>query len=191
MENRRNYENADPRRVILFTDIGDTIIDEGTEIRDVPGGVVRRAECIPGARETMLSLYGQGYRIAMVADGLVESFHNTMTRNGLDHIFAARAISEAVGAEKPDPRLFRSAMDQLGLSDGDKYRIVMVGNRVTRDVAGARAFGIRSVLLRWSPRYRDEWGAVEPDYVIDTPAELPALLEGIEAELRLRPREAL
>lgn len=170
-------------RVILFTDIGDTIIDEGTEVRDVPGGVVKCAECLPGAREVMLSLYGQGYTIAMVADGLVESFHNTMTQHGLDHIFAAKAISEAVGAEKPDPRIFQSAMDQLGLTAADKGRIVMIGNRVRRDVAGARAFGIRSALLRWSPRYRDEWPEERPDYVLDAPGELPALLERIEAGL--------
>lgn len=180
-----------PRRLILFTDIGDTIIDEGTEVRNEPGGVVLRAECIPGAREAMLSICERGYVIAMVADGLVESFHNTMTQHGLDHIFAAKAISEAVGAEKPDPRIFQSAMDQLGLTDSDKDRILMVGNRATRDVAGARAFGIRSALLRWSPRYRDEWDAAEPDYVIDRPDQLPGLLERLEAELRLRPQEAL
>lgn len=167
-------------RLILFTDIGDTIIDEGTEVRNVPGGVVLRAECLPGARETMLSLYGQGYTIAMVADGLVASFHNTMSQNGLEHIFAAKAISEAVGAEKPDARMFQAAMDQLGLTEADKDRIVMIGNRTVRDVAGAKAFGIKSILLRWSPRYRDEWGAVQADYVIDRPEELPALLRRIE-----------
>ena len=173
------------RKLVLFTDIGDTIIDEGTEVRDVPGGVVKRAECLPGARETMLSLYGQGYTIAMVADGLAQSFHNTMTQHGLDHIFAAKAISEAVGAEKPDPRMFQSAMDQLGLTGRDKRRILMIGNRIPRDVAGANAFGLRSALLRCSPRYRDEWtpDAEQPDYVLDAPEELPALLQRIEAEL--------
>ena len=170
-------------RVILFTDIGDTIIDEGTEVRNVPGGVVLRAECLPNAREVMLSLHGQGYTIAMVADGLVESFHNTMTQHGLDHIFAAKAISEAVGVEKPDPRMFRTAMDQLGLMERDKRRIVMLGNRLSKDVAGANAFGIRSALLRWSPRYRDEDGSAQPDYIIDGPEQLPALLRRIESEL--------
>ena len=172
------------QRIVLFTDIGDTIIDEGTEIRHVPGGVVLLAECVPHAREVMLSLYDQGYTIAMVADGLVESFHNTMTQHGLDHIFAARAISEAVGAEKPDPRMFQTAMDQLGLTERDKPRILMIGNRISRDVAGANAFGLRSALLRWSPRYRDEWkDSDQEDYVLDSMEELPALLRRIEAEL--------
>ena len=64
--------------LIIFTDIGDTIIDESSEIRNEPYGVVLRASCIPGARETMLELHRQGYPIVMVADGMVESFHNTM-----------------------------------------------------------------------------------------------------------------
>ena len=173
------------RRLILFTDIGDTIIDEGTEIRDVPGGVVHRADCLPGAREAMLEIYGAGYTIAMVADGLVESFANTMNQNGLSHIFAARAISEAVGADKPSPRMFQAVMDQLGLSEADKPRIVMVGNNLARDVVGARRFGIRSIFLAWSPRYRhDPENAEEvPDYRIEKAAELPALLERLEKEL--------
>ena len=171
--------------VILFTDIGDTIIDEGTEIRAVPGGVVSRADCLPGARDTMLALHEAGYAIAMVADGLVQSFHNTMSQHGLEHIFAAKAISEAVGAEKPDARMFQSAMDQLGLTEADKRRILMIGNNLARDVAGANAFGIRSALLSWSPRYRHEWtcDAEKPDYVLKTPMELPALLARIEREL--------
>ena len=173
------------RRVILFTDIGDTVIDESTEIRDVPGGVVSEADCLPGARQTMLALYEAGYTIAMVADGLVQSFHNTMSQHGLAHIFAAKAISEAVGAEKPDARMFQSAMDQLGLTEADKPRILMIGNNLARDVAGANAFGIRSALLRWSPRYRHEWETPDekPDYVLDRPDELPALLDAIEKEL--------
>ena len=180
-----NRETAAKHRVILFTDIGDTIIDEGTEIRDVPGGVVHRADCLPGAKETMLALYAQGYTIAMVADGLVQSFHNTMTQHGLGHIFAAKAISEAVGAEKPDARMFQAAMDQLGLTEADKPRILMIGNNLARDIAGANAFGIRSAFLRWSPRYRHTWesAAETPDYVLDAPDELPALLERLEREL--------
>ena len=170
------------RHMILFTDIGDTIIDEGTEVRDVPGGVVKCADCIPGAKDALLALYGQGFTIAMVADGLVQSFHNTMTQHGLDHVFAAKAISEAVGVQKPDARMFQSAMVQLGLSEADKNRVLMVGNNLERDIAGARAFGIRSTLLRWSPRYRHQWEseAEKPDYVIDTPDELPVLLDELE-----------
>ncbi len=174
------------RKLIIFTDIGDTIIDEGTEVREIEGGVVLRAECIPGARETMLKLHELGYTIAMVADGLVESFHNTMSQHDLEKIFAAKAISEPLGVEKPDPVMFRTAMDALHLTDADKGRIIMVGNNAKRDVAGANRFGIRSVHLTWSPRYNhiptceDE----KATYQIGTPEALLDLVEKLNAELK-------
>ena len=172
-------------KLIIFTDIGDTIIDEGSEVREVPCGVVLRADCIPGAKETMLALYGQGFTIAMVADGLTESFHNTMTQNGLEHIFAAKSISEENGVEKPDWVMFQKALERLGLTERDKERIIMVGNNLKRDVLGARRFGIRSVLLSWSPRYDMVPSCEEetPDYVISRPEELPELVNRLDALL--------
>lgn len=173
------------KKLIIFTDIGDTIIDEGPEIREVAEGVVLRANCIPGAKETMLSLYEEGYTIAMVADGLVESFHNTMTQNGLDHIFAAKSISEPLQTHKPDARMFQFAIDALNLTDADKKRIIMVGNNLERDVVGANRFGIASVHLAWSPRYRKEAQYDEEiaDYRIETPAELYDLVTKLNSEL--------
>lgn len=173
------------KKLIIFTDIGDTIVDEGTEVHDVPGGVVLRADCIPGARETMLRLYEEGYTIAMVADGLVESFHNTMTQNGLDHIFAAKSISEPLETHKPDARMFQFAMDALGLTDADKERIIMVGNNLERDVVGANRFGITSVHLAWSPRYRKDARNEDEvaDYRIDTPEELYELAARLNSSL--------
>lgn len=173
------------RKLIIFTDIGDTIIDEGSEVREVPCGVVLRADCIPGAKETMLELYAQGFPIAMVADGLTKSFHNTMTQNGLEHIFAAKSISEENGVEKPAVAMFQKAMERLGLTEHDKERIVMVGNNLKRDVLGAKRFGIRSVLLSWSPRYDMVPSCEEetPDYVISRPEELLELANRLDALL--------
>lgn len=173
------------RRLIIFTDIGDTVIDEGTEVREVPFGEVLRADCVPGAKEAMLTLFDKGYTIAMVADGLTSSFHNTMGQNGLNHIFSARAISEELGQEKPSLVMFQSALEQLGLSEQDKSRIIMVGNNLKRDILGAKRFGIRSVLLRWSPRYNivPEGPEETPDYVIANPEELPALADRLDALL--------
>ena len=171
------------KKTVLFTDIGDTVIDEGTEVRDADGTVIH-ADCIPGARETMRKLYEAGFTVVMVADGTERSFCNTMEENGLDDIFAARIISELVGAEKPDGRMFRAAMDALGLTDEDKGRIVMVGNNVKRDIRGANRAGIRSVLLTWSDRRPfDEDGPEDhPDHVISRPEELLPLMEALEKE---------
>lgn len=173
------------QKLIIFTDIGDTIIDEGTEVRKVPKGVVYHAKCIPGAKETMISLYESGHTIAMIADGLKESFYNTMEENGLSYIFAAKVISEEFGVEKPAPILFQAAMDRLGLTAADKDRIIMVGNNVERDMAGAKRFGIRSVQLVWSDRHPYEPACSDevPDYTIHDPCELLDLVARLEQEL--------
>ncbi len=172
------------KRLILFTDIGDTIIDEGTEIRDITGTVVR-AECIPGAKETYLRLYEAGYTIVMVADGQTQSFRNTMRQNGLDHIFSAWIISQEVGEDKPSSRMFEAALQAIGLSEADKARVLMVGNNIQRDIRGAGQFGISSVLLDWSDRrpYTETIPEDHPTYRIHTPQELFPLAEWLEAEL--------
>lgn len=173
------------KQLIIFTDIGDTVIDEGTEIRNIPQGVVLRASCVPGAREALLSIYEQGYTIVMVADGLLQSFRNTMAENGLDHIFSAWVVSETVGVEKPDQLIFETALRSLGLTDADKSRIIMVGNNLSRDVVGANRFGITSVHLCWSPRYpsRAAGPEEEPAYRIYHPSELLPLVEQLENHL--------
>lgn len=173
------------RKLVIFTDIGDTIIDEGTEERDEGRNVVLRAECIPGAKEAMIRLYEAGYPICMVADGLMESFTNTMAYNGMEHIFKARSISEEFNTHKPAPIMFQKAMERMGLTEDDKPRIIMVGNNLKRDIVGARRFGIKSVLVSWSPRYDMQPSCIEetPDFIIQSPSELPALVEKINATL--------
>lgn len=173
-------------KLIIFTDIGDTIIDEGTEVKETPFGVVLHADCIPGAKETMLALHESGYSICMVADGLVQSFMNTMSENGMKHIFNAFSISEEFGKEKPAPIMFQKAMERMGLTDADKSRVIMVGNNLKRDIVGANRFGIRSVLMSWSPRYNMQPSSAEetPDYTVQNPADLLALVEQLDAQIQ-------
>ena len=76
-------------------------------------------------------------------------------------------------------------MDRMGLTDADKGRVIMVGNNLKRDIAGANRFGITSVHFCWSPRYPHE--ASEPDeeptYRIHDIRELPDLADRLEAAL--------
>jgi FMN phosphatase YigB (HAD superfamily) len=172
------------RKLVIFIDSGDTLIDEGAELKD-ERGVVYSAKLIEGAGETLKSLYEQGHTIALVADGYEESFNNIYRENGLENCFHTRAISELVGTAKPSARMFETAMRNLGLTEADKKRIIMVGNNIERDVHGANKFGITSVLLNWTPRYRmvpaNEYEV--PKYTISKPIELLELVNKLEAQL--------
>ena len=171
------------KNLIIFTDSGDTLIDEGSQVFD-GRGIVTKAEFIPGAKEFLTGLYKEGYRIALVADGEWESFQNVYRENGCGYCFEQWIVSEIVGHEKPHIRMFDTAMEKMGLTDADKPRIVMIGNNLKKDIAGANRYGITSIRLDWSPRYfhtveEADW---QPDYTVSTPEKLRELIYSLERE---------
>ena len=175
------------KKLIIFTDSGDTIIDEATQVYD-DRHIVQEASFIPGADRVLRQLHEEGYTIALVADGEWESFQNVYRRSGLDDCFDAWVVSEVVGQQKPAAIMFETAYEKLGLTDADKTRIVMIGNNLKKDVAGANRQGLISVWLDWSPRYfhtveEPDW---QPDYTVHTPEELLALIHRLEAELEAK-----
>ncbi len=171
------------KNLIIFTDSGDTIIDEGSQVFD-ERGIVTEADLIPGAGDVLKSLHEEGYRIALVADGEWESFQNVYRKNGLGSCFEEWIVSEVVGEQKPAASMFRTAMEKMKLTDADKPHIVMIGNNLKKDVAGANRFGLTSIWLDWSPRYfhaveEPDW---QPDYTVKTPEELKELIDRLERE---------
>lgn len=172
------------KKLIVFIDSGDTIINEGTEIRD-DNDVVVGGNCIPGADVALKTLHEQGYKIAIVADGLYQSFQNLFGANHILDAFDVLICSEVVGVTKPHPLMFATAMKKLGLGLDDIPRIIMVGNNLERDIRGANHMGITSVHLSWSPRYPKVPSRKEdiPDYVIGEPMELVRLADKLNSLL--------
>ena len=92
-----------------------------------------------------------------------------------------RALEEAAGVGaavcgKPSPAFFRAALAELGTPAG---RAAMVGDDLVNDVLAARAVGLAGILVR-TGKFRPtdlERAAERPDAVIDSVAELPALLD--------------
>lgn len=164
-------------------DCGDTLIDEGTEVRDAEGIVVL-AQLIPGAAEMVRQIKQRGYPLALVADGYTRSFQNILGSPGLYNLFDAYAISDQVGVEKPDPAIFHTAMQQLRIEEALYGQVIMLGNNLSRDVLGANALGMISAWIDWAPRRSKipENALETPDYTVKAPIEFIALLDEIEKE---------
>ncbi|GGG59128.1 HAD family hydrolase [Paenibacillus radicis (ex Gao et al. 2016)] len=172
------------KRLIVFFDSGDTIVDESTEVRDEEG-IVISADLIPGADVMLKTLIEKGYTLALVADGDAQSFKNVFKQHELYDYFTAMIYSETIKASKPSPRMFKAAVGALDLSEADYPRIVMIGNNLSRDMKGANALGITSIFQSWTPRYphtpADE--SERPTYTVKEPLELIELLDRLNAEL--------
>ena len=74
------------KNLIIFTDSGDTIIDEATQRFD-GDGIVTDADFIEDAGEVLKQLYEEGYRIALVADGEEASFSECIYEKRTEGMF--------------------------------------------------------------------------------------------------------
>ena len=111
------------KKLIIFIDSGDTIIDESTEVRN-EDGIVIHSKTIEGAAETLKALYEAGYTIALVADGEAQSFENIYNENGLKYCFKTWTISEIVGKQKPAAIMFEDAMKKNNLTDKTRKELL-------------------------------------------------------------------
>jgi putative hydrolase of the HAD superfamily len=112
-------------------------------------------------------------RSAGMTLGIVSNFEEwlerLLERLGVRELFDVRVISGVEGLEKPDPRIFRLAMDRAGV---EPARSVYVGDNPAFDVDPALAVGMFPVLIDRRGRYPDA-----PGPRIASLDELPAILE--------------
>lgn len=113
------------------------------------------------------------HRLALITDGASHEQRLKIERHGLAERFEVIAVSREVGARKPDPAIFRHALDAL---DVPGERAVHVGDVLERDVAGAQATGMRGVWLNRTAQTRPPDGP-QPDAEITSLAPLPGLLD--------------
>lgn len=97
----------------------------------------------PRTPEALARLRDAGVRLGVVSNGDGRA-SAALEAAGLRDWFEVVVDSGTVGVEKPDPRIFHIALGQMGLApDGVDY----VGDLYEVDVLGARAAGLRPVLL--------------------------------------------
>src|SRR5690554_108443 len=125
---------------------------EETEVKDATGTTLS-ADLFPAAASTLRRLKAEGYRLALVADTRIGTYQNVLTQHGLYECFDAFAISDEIGSLKPAPEMFDKAISDLNLSGSDRHQVLMVGNNLARDVAGANRAGIISVWCQFNERY--------------------------------------
>jgi HAD superfamily hydrolase (TIGR01509 family) len=124
----------------------------------------------PDAAGALGALRVLGIRTAVVSNWDC-SLGGVLAGLGLGGLVDAVVTSAGVGARKPDPRIFETALAAIRCP---AERAIFVGDSLAVDVEGGRAAGIRSVLLDrgGSPREPDD---VERIVTLDN---LPALLSG-------------
>lgn len=105
-----------------------------------------RFSLLEGAEELVRYLAAK-YPLTVVTNGFVEVQYEKFDKSGLCDCFAHIVLSEEVGCQKPNPRIFEEALRMNGLQAED---VVMIGDSWNSDIQGAINAGIDQIWIRKS-----------------------------------------
>jgi len=101
----------------------------------------------PEAKSVLGELQGR-YKLALISNfDHPPHVHRLLDELALRPFFDAVVVSGDVGVKKPDPAIFTPALEQTGLATDE---VLFVGDSPEDDIAGAKAAGLRPVLIRRS-----------------------------------------
>jgi putative hydrolase of the HAD superfamily len=132
-----------------------------------------RLQLYPGVKEVLNTLQAS-YRLALVTDAQSCYAIPEIRAVGLDGYFDPVIISSRYGFRKPDSRLFRKAIDNMGLEPSE---VICVGNDMFRDTYGATLLGIQTIFLN-SNQGTKSFENVAPHYRIN---QFEDVVKGIAA----------
>ncbi len=161
-----------------FTAFGDRLASED---RDALAAAFEAASYelkvapVADAADVLSAVAATGVAVGIISDTTLAVGRHLRTyldqHRILQHVTFA-AFSDEVGVYKPDPAIFRAALDGLGIDD--PTTVAHVGDLRRTDVAGARAMGMSTVRFRGV--VDDPEDGTEADHVIDRLADLPRVL---------------
>ena len=133
----------------------------------------------PDAPALFQALRERGIKIGVLSNTLWPrtEHERIFDRDGVLAVFDGAVYTSEIPWTKPHPEAFRAALHAVGCDD--PARGVFVGDRLFDDVHGAKAIGMRAVLIPHSDIPDHQRGPVEgePDAVIQRLADLLAVVD--------------
>jgi HAD superfamily hydrolase (TIGR01662 family) len=133
------------------------------------------------AISTLKSLKSRGYHLGLISNTSDDAnVQEIVDRWGIRLYFEFIITSAALGIRKPDPRIFKVALDYF---DVQPQAAVMVGDMLNADVLGANQIGIYSIWITRRVKLPDEGElTIQPQAVVTRLDQIPELLIDIEKD---------
>ncbi len=128
----------------------------------------KSAEPVAGAKELLKTL-SQRFPVYAASNAPSGQQEERLRLAGMDRYFSGVFVSGDLGFSKPDPRFFEAVLAMLPYPP---ETLLMIGDSVSADVAGAKPFGMQTLLF-------DPEGKAAPgdaDLVVRSLREIPAAL---------------
>lgn len=102
----------------------------------------------PGVMERM-EVLSKKYLIGILTNGFTEVQYRKLRSTGLDRYIQRMVISDEIGIQKPDSRIFRYAEQETGANADE---IIMIGDNPDNDIQGALYAGWRAIYYNWKSK---------------------------------------
>ena len=131
-----------------------------------------KLDCYPEVPEALSILKSRGFRLAILSNGTPSMLAAAVNNSAIGNLIEKNFSVEEVGIFKPDPRVYRIAVDGLGV----KSEEIVFQSSNAWDASGASAFGFK---VAWVNRFgqSEERLPGRPDVEIQTLLELPDFLK--------------
>lgn len=102
------------------------------------------AKPYPDTVETLIALKEKGYKLAIVSNTQKGAVEDVIAKHNLKQYFDAVVLSYEHHMLKQDGKLYHVALEKLGVKPSEA---IVVGDSIETDLEGAKAAGIKGVLI--------------------------------------------
>lgn len=106
--------------------------------------LAQTGKTIPGAHRLLSALRAAGFKIGILSNGFKSVQPAKLKSSRLDTLIDCMILSDDIGINKPDRRLFDYAASTVGV---DASQCLMIGDNMSTDIAGADNAGWHSHLF--------------------------------------------
>lgn len=158
---------------IRFTELSETLgLDYDSRLaKEHFGSLLGEQYIMESGIEELLKEISAAYKIYAASNGVLTMQENRLQLSGLKQYFTDLFVSDDIGYDKPNINFFTESMNRAGLESSE---ILMVGDSLVSDIAGAREADINSVW--YNPYSLKNLSKINADYEIKELHELVGIL---------------
>ncbi len=126
-----------------------------------------------GAEKFVKYLSEKNYKLAIITNGIKEVQIPRIKNSKINKYIETIIISEEVGASKPNSLIFEKALEKLNYN-GEKSKVIMIGDSQTADIKGANNFKIDSCWINLVKHKKNE--TINATFEVESYEELCEIL---------------
>lgn len=91
--------------------------------------------------DRILTRIQNDFLIGIISNGFTDTQYNKLNVSGLNRFISRMIISDEIGIQKPDPRIFKYALDETGAD----HNPIFIGDNFDTDIIGALNAGWKAI----------------------------------------------